>query len=636
MTTGAPHSSTSVDQIRENLRDLLKVMKVVWMYPPDNPLPFSMKQSYAEKLCDLITDIGAITLEIERDKIHWKSETVFVDRSKEESLAGLFFDAGITKLTFDRTLNWDAVKDLLECIRRYQNRETNSGDLTGLLWEANLTGVKFETVEDVSLAQYSGKLAVQEFLADDDDDALNDTGKENLYESLFVGVDYDLNDGDRDDSTGFTINTLKDTSGIEIVDSANAQNIFFGEESDEEKSETATATRAMGYDDLQSAPLPRVDTRRLLMNETQLSEEENEQLRRMLEEDASFDMFESTHELLKELLHQENELSAFSETVTICEKLLTSFIGQGRFAQATDLLSYFRVLEAQLRLEKPQWSERLKEAVITAGSRERLNTLADALNSHSHITAEVLITYLSNFGWEALGSIADLLPRLEHRAHRRALIEYLSERGKENLGFVTRGLTDKRWNVVRNSVTILARIGTPEALKHLAKVVTHPDERVRLELVSQLSDSKADEALELLNSAAYDSDQQIRRQVISSIVARRGASAFNTISDIINDERFEKLEGDDQQALLNAYSLLGGDHALDYLNGLITRANPLRDATLSFFREAAFEALTYNRSDRAEKLLIKLGSSWRPDLKKRAREAIKIRRDRIHGEHHHV
>ena len=82
---------------------------------------------------------------------------------------------------------------------------------------------------------------------------------------------------------------------------------------------------------------------------------------------------------------------------------------------------------------------------------------------------------------------------------------------------------------------------------------------------------------------------------------------------------------------MNAYSIIGGDHAVEYLSGLIQRANPLNDATLTFFREAAFESLTLNRSEKSEKFLLKLTSSWRPQLKQLATAAIKKRRDIIYG-----
>lgn len=38
------------------LKDFLKVIKVVSLYPETNPLPLSLRQSFAEKFCTLIED----------------------------------------------------------------------------------------------------------------------------------------------------------------------------------------------------------------------------------------------------------------------------------------------------------------------------------------------------------------------------------------------------------------------------------------------------------------------------------------------------------------------------------------------------------------------------------------------------
>ena len=42
------------------LKDLLKVIKIVSIYPEDNPLPQSLKQSFAEKLVSIIENNGEI------------------------------------------------------------------------------------------------------------------------------------------------------------------------------------------------------------------------------------------------------------------------------------------------------------------------------------------------------------------------------------------------------------------------------------------------------------------------------------------------------------------------------------------------------------------------------------------------
>ena len=183
-----------------------------------------------------------------------------------------------------------------------------------------------------------------------------------------------------------------------------------------------------------------------------------------------------------------------------------------------------------------------------------------------------------------------------------------------------------------NSVSILAQIGDQKSLGYLKQVVKHEERRVRLELVTALKNCPNDKVLELLREAAMDSDQEIRKEAVNFIVARRGQAAFETIATLINDESFTSLEHRDQKALLRAFSALGGDAAVGYLSRLILKYNPLRNPTLAFYRQAAFEALSHIRSEKGERLLIKLASSWRPDIRRQALAALRRRREIVFRE----
>ncbi|MFQ5453810.1 MAG: hypothetical protein ACE5D6_06450, partial [Candidatus Zixiibacteriota bacterium] len=77
------------------LKDLLKVIKVVSMYPEDNPLPQSLKRSFAEKLESIVEDYGKIIIEVKKDNLLYNKEVVYRDRSNEENLAGIFFETGM-------------------------------------------------------------------------------------------------------------------------------------------------------------------------------------------------------------------------------------------------------------------------------------------------------------------------------------------------------------------------------------------------------------------------------------------------------------------------------------------------------------------------------------------------------------
>ena len=147
-----------------------------------------------------------------------------------------------------------------------------------------------------------------------------------------------------------------------------------------------------------------------------------------------------------------------------------------------------------------------------------------------------------------------------------------------------------------------------------------------------LSECSHPKALQLLKVLALDSESSVRVKAVPAILSRRGRQAFEAIADVLNDARFPSLLPDDQQALLSAFAVLGGDEALPFLSSLLSKYILFRNSEATFYRMAAFEALTQCRSDKAETLLLKLCGSWRPDLKRQARMALQRRRELIYGE----
>ena len=211
--------------------------------------------------------------------------------------------------------------------------------------------------------------------------------------------------------------------------------------------------------------------------------------------------------------------------------------------------TYHRMaLEDQLRQGRPLWAERLKDARVTTGSRERLDILCQALNDNGDIGSIELRSYLDNFDWESLMGITDMMGDLKVRLHRDTVTDYLTLRGKDRVHIVARGITDKRPQVVAASATILARIGSDQALQQLAKGIAHPDLDVRRAMASALSDCPNDDSLPLMRQLVSDSDGEVRQLAIDAILARRGQPAFDTLTEVINDDQFTRLDPDTQRA----------------------------------------------------------------------------------------
>lgn len=616
------------------LRDLNKVVKVVAMYPEGNPLPQSLRQSVAEKLVQILDEHGQFCVETQPGALVCDNETLYRDPQGEEGLAAILYSVGIASLTFVPGLDGATIYRFLDIIKAHQNAGGKHDDLVTRFWEADLPNLKISSAEDVALADYED-IKVQEIVAERTNVRrrrtsrdLNDSGG---YAMIFVNHEADAprGDEDSDDSGGgddVAVQAERPEAFLRAVLFENEPAPARTTGVDADLYRVSEAAQAMGLNDLVAARPRTPDTTLILNDEFKLSEEQEQEISVLLAEDAQFDVWESTVEICKEMLHQEPEMINFFESVAICEQVQQALVQNGRLNEAGQLLRYFGTLENELRGSRALWADRLKEARFMLGTKEKFRTLIDMLNADPEISAGELRRYLDHFSWEAMAAITDMLGDLSHATHRRSLCDFLIERGKDNLQMVSKGIFDKRWYVVRNSVTILARIGDSPSLRYLRRVTDHEDKRVRLELGHALVECPNPEALDILAVMVRDPDKEVRTLAIDAVVKRGGRSGFDTMRSLVTDPAFPSYDQGEQILLLKAFSALGGVEALPHLKTLVSRFNPLRDQLVEFSRAAAFEALTVNRSDEAEKYLLKLRSSWRSVIRAKARTAVEQRR----------
>lgn len=354
-------SDSRVRDIAFILKDLLKVIKVVSLYPEDNPLPQSMRRAFAEKLVAIADDYGDIHIKVEKTALFYDGEAVFEDKSREESLAIVFFATGITHFTFKAGIEVEEVYGLLNVIRKHINSRKRSEDLAAKIWEADLPHFEFGTIEDIALAQYDGEFDADAFIVGDGKEisgqARFGAGASVNYQSIFDGSPEQGHVNlDNDSSVGTNDNRSTDSHGL--GSGKGSGSIFYSglpglpgsqvttdNGGDDISLKTAEAAQAMGFSDLPQTLRPSQVTTLILNDESSLSEEEEQQVRELIRKDAEFDMYESTCGLLKEMLHQETDQAGFFETVTICEKVIQEFLGAGRLLEAASILRYLQQLD---------------------------------------------------------------------------------------------------------------------------------------------------------------------------------------------------------------------------------------------------------------------------------------------------
>lgn len=632
-------------ELEKILRDLLKAVKVVALYPESNPLPQSLRRTVSERITAYLKQWGMVTLHIDAQRITCDQEVILESKKEEDPMVTLLYEAGISKLQLLDHLSEMEVLQFLDVTKAYLNQKDGDADLVSLLWEANIPGIAFQTVEDIALAEYDSELVSREF-----GNFSGDTSRKvSAGEMQMVGDDVlpfnaifsdgdDLSDSDRIEQAQVSLSDeiLTDSSTGIAAQVAGALGAVF-ELSNSEESErlkVAPAVEAMGLNDIADNVSHVPSTKLILNDELRLSEEEEERARKMVADDALLDEYASVSELVKELMHQEFEYDGFSETVTIAEKVTRELIQGGHIGYAAEIVQYFQVLESKISAEKPQWAGRLKQAKVSAGSREYLAYLVLSLNERPELNVNELRRYLGALGWEVLSSLTEILSQLQSPEHRECVSSYIAQHGQQHLPLLAKGVFDNQPDTAIAAVTALIRISNDTAMGYLKRAAEHRKAEVRAHLASELPNCKHDDAIPLLGKLVVDETAEVSRAAVACLTKQRGEAAFYALADAIDSERFSKLDRSDQHQVLNAYSQLGGASAISYLHQLIKQVSLFSGPVSLFFRHAAFEALSYNRSDQAEKLLLRLQRSWRPRLRRMAKETLKLRRERLLGDDH--
>lgn len=606
------------------LKDLLKIIKVLSLYPPDNPLPIKMRKSVGDQFVEVVSRYDGLRFDVQSDHLEYRKETVYYDKNKDEALAALFYNAGIILLEFKTGLSYEDFNIFLDLVRNYINDRSPDRDLVSSLWQEQFSHIYFRTVDDVALSEYNSDLAIRELFPDRLTDADDKAGviynqiileDENRSEASFEG-DEGGREGttyiefDDDDEPDEPSATLKDLPPL----SQNAKD----------------AIKQMGIS-LESPPKGKDPFSIYLNKGFAPAKEEQKEIRRLLESNRNFDPYRTVVRILLEILHLWKDQKSFFETVSICENVLDQLLSAGEFGVAADFVHSIRNLQIEVKAESNAFSNRLADFIRRSGESDCVDRLTEIINRQDGGDSSSIEIYLEALGWESLTNIVAMLGKLVTKDARLAVCEFLASHGRGHVNIIGSGIRDTKWYVVRNSVMILGKIGTDEILTYLKAAAQHSHKAVRIEIISALSRVASDEAGDILCTFLDDKDPDIRRRCLRQLEKRGGRKPFESLRETVDSDDFGNYALEEQEWYLIALSRLGGEEVVDYLASIIGSIRFLIPAHSIRFRLAALTALVHNRSDDAERVILKFSCSRRRWLREAASAALDQRRRLIYG-----
>jgi HEAT repeat protein len=147
--TGPDTGITGQDRVpvEEVLRALAAALRGYRLYARGNPMLDRFVTALRQKIAELWQHLPLLRLEIEEDRIRWEGHDVYRAGEAAVDLPFLFYQDGIRELTMLPGFEDGELVSLLEVLARAPAVRREEDDLVTLLWQEDLTNLRYEVVE---------------------------------------------------------------------------------------------------------------------------------------------------------------------------------------------------------------------------------------------------------------------------------------------------------------------------------------------------------------------------------------------------------------------------------------------------------------------------------------------------------
>lgn len=316
------------------------------------------------------------------------------------------------------------------------------------------------------------------------------------------------------------------------------------------------------------------------------------------------------------LLLKQDDTEAFPEIVYNLGRIIDIRMKNNDIRGTTEILQGLKkILEGTL---DPQRTGLIRNVLYRAGDQEKIRILF----RESPEPADI-VQYLFLLEKDSIPHMIEILGELQEMKQRKLLCEILSEFGRHELDVFSEALDDERWYLVRNLAMILGMTKEPAAVKHLAKVLGHPNMKVRREAVKALEGINSEDTKPLFLTVLKDEDITIRIRALKALKRFKDPALYPTFKENLSIEELKKRPFEEKKEMLETLAVLGSRNAFTLLADLFKKRGLIEKDDITEIRAAAAYGLGLINTPEAVSLLEKETGSRKDILREACRKVLK-------------
>ncbi len=270
------------------------------------------------------------------------------------------------------------------------------------------------------------------------------------------------------------------------------------------------------------------------------------------------------------LLHLGEGEEALENLVSYYERILESLLKERDVKRMQTILQNLREIRDSLGEERQKAG--LQQILERSTKPHFILLIGEVIRNSPEIEPEPVLEYFRFLTPQAIGSLCQVLSRLESNKWRKIITDLLIELSREDIQPLIPFLSDRNSGLLRQILSILEKIHHPSTPKYLGTLVTHSDLRLReatLQLLAQFAEEGKDFVLRFLNDPA----PEIRAR--ASIVLARMAKqeAVKPLMKIILSEEFYKRDYEEKASFFRALGETGSKEVIPMLQKIAAKRN---------------------------------------------------------------
>ncbi|GAB4541906.1 MAG: HEAT repeat domain-containing protein [Thermodesulfovibrionia bacterium] len=255
--------------------------------------------------------------------------------------------------------------------------------------------------------------------------------------------------------------------------------------------------------------------------------------------------------ILFELLYMQTNKNEIKNIINYLKSTIDYCILNGDFMNASYLVE--KVKETLNKSPSPYMSgNELRVVYDYINNPLIIEEIGRRLDTSVTIDDRAFLEYVNHIGQSAIPHFIQLLRDVQSLRGKQLLLDALTILGKKDMKSLADGLKDPSWEVVKDVLYILGRIGTSIALEYLTHTLSHPDERVRREAIRVIGNLNNPNAFPYIKDALNDKSPSVRITAVRTLSNMKTEGAKKILLSELSKKEFSSKELNEKREFYRA------------------------------------------------------------------------------------